>query len=293
ELRGILNSGHRRSTAIVLRTVGEAHEVKKFSTWCPKAIAAIGMLPDTLHDRSIVIAMQRRSADEKVEGLRFDRLTAEVEPLRRQAARWSRDNHQRLVMAEPDMPAGIDDRAADNWRLLLAIADAADKTWSKAAREALIELCDVRDGEDESIRTTLLFDIQQLFVNRKTDKLPSADIASTLGEMEHRPWSEWKSGKAITTRQIAKLLKPFKIEPKNIRTLSGVPKGYSLDQFVDAFARYLPSQSATTLQSNNDNHLGSNESATDPLYVADEKWPEPRTFNDVADVADTNGVKRI
>src|SRR5262249_4273963 len=120
ELRGILNSGHRRSTAIVLRTVGEAHEVKKFSTWCPKAIAAIGMLPDTLHDRSIVIAMQRRSADEKVEGLRFDRLTAEVEPLRRQAARWSRDNHQRLVTAEPDMPAGIDDRAADNWRLLLA-----------------------------------------------------------------------------------------------------------------------------------------------------------------------------
>src|SRR5262249_35715330 len=110
ELRGILNCGHRRSTAIVLRTVGDAHEVKTFSTWCPKAIAAIGKLPETLQDRSIVIEMRRRSSGEKVDGLRFDRVAPELEPLRRQIARWYQDNHHTLTLAEPDMPSGIDDR---------------------------------------------------------------------------------------------------------------------------------------------------------------------------------------
>src|SRR5262249_49368416 len=149
-----------------------------------------------------------------------------------------------LTLAEPEIPGGIDDRAADNWRPLFAVADSAGDDWAKLARRAAVELCGSRDDEDESVRSMLLWDIRQLFRERKTDKLPSTDIASTLGEMEVRPWSEWKSGKPITTRQIAKLLKPFGIEPKNIRTLSGVPKGYSLDQFVDAFARYLRPQSA-------------------------------------------------
>src|SRR5215475_11584042 len=87
-LRGILNSGHRRSTASVLRTVGDAYDLKTFSTWCPKAIAAIGKLPGTLADRSIVIEMRRRSAAEKAEGLRFDRVATELEPLRQQMVRW-------------------------------------------------------------------------------------------------------------------------------------------------------------------------------------------------------------
>jgi len=42
DLRGILNAGHTRSTAVVIRTVGEDHQPRQFSTWCPKLIASIG-----------------------------------------------------------------------------------------------------------------------------------------------------------------------------------------------------------------------------------------------------------
>jgi hypothetical protein len=47
------------------------------------------------------------------------------------------------------------------------------------------------------------------------------------------------------------MLKPFKITSQNIRVLGTVLKGYHLEQFADAFSRYIPSpfdQTATPLQ---------------------------------------------
>jgi hypothetical protein len=128
-----------------------------------------------------------------------------------------------------------------------------------------------RNDEDESARTMLLSDIRQLFTDQKTGKLPSEDIGKALSQMESRPWPEWKSGKPITQRQIAKLLKPFKVEPKNIRTLTGIPKGYTLNQFDDAFRRYLPAQSATTATTKKHKDLGGFSSATNSPNIAEEK----------------------
>jgi len=62
ELRGILNSGHTRDAAYVVRTVGDENEPRRFSTWAAKAVALIGHLPDTLADRSLVVPMRRRAA---------------------------------------------------------------------------------------------------------------------------------------------------------------------------------------------------------------------------------------
>jgi hypothetical protein len=47
ELRGILNSGHRRGGSVI-RTVGEDFEPRAFSTYSACAIALIGKLPATL-----------------------------------------------------------------------------------------------------------------------------------------------------------------------------------------------------------------------------------------------------
>src|SRR6266567_753175 len=58
ELRGILNSGHNKAGAHVIRLVGDTFEPRVFSTWCPKAIATIGKLPPTPMDRAIVIPMR-------------------------------------------------------------------------------------------------------------------------------------------------------------------------------------------------------------------------------------------
>jgi putative DNA primase/helicase len=86
ELRGVLNSGHRRG-GNVIRVVGEAMDVRAFSTFAPAAIAMIGHLPGTLADRSVAITLKRKRADEPVESFRYDR-TEELDQLARMCARW-------------------------------------------------------------------------------------------------------------------------------------------------------------------------------------------------------------
>jgi hypothetical protein len=80
ELRGVINSGHRRSTAFVIRTVGDEHEARLFSTWCAKVIAAIGKLQGTLEDRSILVSMRRRAPGESVERFRTAAHQAATDP---------------------------------------------------------------------------------------------------------------------------------------------------------------------------------------------------------------------
>jgi putative DNA primase/helicase len=137
EMRGILNCGHTRAAAYCIRNVevnGE-HVPQRFSTWAPKAIAAIGRLADTLQDRSITVQLQRKPRAANVERLRHSD-TAEFEELRSKAARWAQDNLDKLGDADPTVPETLHDRAADNWRPLLAIADLAGAGWPERARHA-------------------------------------------------------------------------------------------------------------------------------------------------------------
>ena len=45
-------------------SLGEAMEVREFSTFAPAAIAMIGHLPGTLADRSVAIALKRKREEE-------------------------------------------------------------------------------------------------------------------------------------------------------------------------------------------------------------------------------------
>jgi putative DNA primase/helicase len=45
DLRGLLNCGTTRTTAVIIRPVGDDHEPRAFSTWCAKVVALIGKLP--------------------------------------------------------------------------------------------------------------------------------------------------------------------------------------------------------------------------------------------------------
>jgi putative DNA primase/helicase len=234
ELRGILNSGHRRSGSVI-RTIGDDHEPRMFSTFCPCAIALIGRLPGTLADRSVSVELKRRRPDETVARFRHDR-TEYLDQLARQAARWAADQAERIRGADPDIPDGVLNRVEDNWRPLLAIADAAWREWSERARQAC---ADGRTADDdESIRVTLLGDIKAIFAEKRVDRISSGDLVEALSAIEGRPWGEWK-GKPITKNGLARLLNPFLITPDSVRFGEGTMKGYLLSQFEDVFSRYL------------------------------------------------------
>jgi putative DNA primase/helicase len=159
--------------------------------------------------------------------------------LARKAARWSFDNADRVRGADPDMPDGIFNRAADNWRPLLAIADIAGGTWPVRARLA-VQMGSTTAGDEQSVRVLMLSDVRAIFDERRHERLPSAELIEALVAIEGRPWAEWKGGKPITANGLAGLLVSFGITPGTIRTVNGTPKGYQLAQFEDAFARYLP-----------------------------------------------------
>ena len=139
EMRGVLNSGHQKVSAYVIRIVdtGGDHEPRLYRTWAPKAIAMIGKMPSTLTSRSIRIELQKKQPGANVKPLRADRLD-HLKPLLQQAARWVADNKIKLGAIDPDMPAGIGNRTADNWRPLIAIADVAGGDWPERARRIAV-----------------------------------------------------------------------------------------------------------------------------------------------------------
>ncbi len=253
DLTGILNAGHRKSKAAILRTVGDNHEPRSFSVWAAKAFALIGTLPATLQDRSLVIRMKRRARDERVERFRHDRMEPECVVLKRKAFRWAKDHFDSLCGADdPDLPEGLNDREADNWRPLFAIAARVGGEWPSRARRAAIIVSAAANEVDDSVGIQILEDIKGLFAKLDRDRLSSEEIVSELAIREDRPWGEWKSGKPITKHQLARLLKRFEIASKTIKLESSKTlKGYSLDQFSDAFSRYIPSQLVTASPSHN------------------------------------------
>ena len=275
DLYSVLLDGHGRGGQTIRNvSVSDDYEPRAFDNFAAVAFASIGKLLDTLTDRSIVIDLKRRKRSEQVKRrFRFDRVDHLTE-LARKAMRWVTDHGERVTAIDPDMPDSIFDRAADNWRPLLAIADAVGGKWPERARKVAVEICGVED-DDESARLELaLGDIRGIFERRKVDDPPWADRISSAGLIEQmveivpRPWAEYgKGGKPISPNKLARLLKPLDIAPQVVRIGEATPSGYYRRQFEDAWERHLapieglsPSGGSTNLNSlNNADGIGTSE----------------------------------
>jgi hypothetical protein len=242
ELRGVLNAGHRRGGS-VLRNVGDDHEPRAFATYAACAIALIGQLPGTLADRSVPVRLVRRKADEVVTPFRLDRVDHLVE-LARKLMRWTNDNAEAIAASEPQMPAGLYNRAADNWRGLCAIAKVAGDEWLARAHGAALEGAGA--NVDEMSRLELLLgDIRDVFdgLVSDADRISSAHLIEKLCQIVPRPWGEYgRSGKPLTQNKLAALLKPLAIKPQVLRIGTETPSGYFRHQFKEAWERLLSSK---------------------------------------------------
>lgn len=85
----------------------------------------------------------------------------------------------------------------------------------------------------------LLADVRDVFAERKIDRLASAEIITALLEIEDRPWQESNHGKPLSPPQLARLLKPYGVEPRVVRLGERTQRGYWFDDLNDAFSRYL------------------------------------------------------
>lgn len=243
DIRAMLNAGHRRD-GCVIRCVGDGNEPRSFPVFAATAIAAIGRLPATIEDRAIILRMKRRMPNEKVTRLVLHQLPGAIEGLVRRIARWVSDHLETLKSADPEVPPELNDRAADGWRPLLAIADAAGPRWAGLARAASRELAREDGLQDEaSTKILLLRSVRAIFQDRGVDRIASEDLVDALLAIEDGPWSGWKHGTGITQNILARMLGEFGIRSKTVRLAPGDRrKGYERAGFLDAWERYLVNQ---------------------------------------------------
>jgi hypothetical protein len=240
EMRGLLDSGHTRDTAFVLRCVGEAQEVRQFSTWCPKSIALIGRLPHTLHDRSIPIQLQRRLPGDKRARLP-GRHNSELVRLRRQIARFAQDISPLFAQDEPPLLDGLNDRAQDNWAGMLTVAFAAGGEWPQKAKRAALALSGTE--EEAGTGTRLLQDIREIFAKKQSvSEIATRTLLEELIELEERPWATYHRGRALSAHQLAEKLRGFGISSQKLGPEAARFRGYRKGDFTEAFGRYLQAQ---------------------------------------------------
>lgn len=238
EMIGILNSGHTKGRAYIVRTVGDSYETTKFSAWSPMVLASIKPLQGTIMDRAICIELRRKMNHEHVDRIPLD-LVDLTKPVRRMLKRWAKDNAALLRNKHIIPPGCGNDRAVDNWIPLFTLASLANQHWQEKVKTAYQLL--TRQDEEPSPQVMLLEDIREILSEHKADKIPSKMLVDLLVKLEERPWQEWHKGSAMTQNNLAKMLKSFRIQSKTIRYLNHPPcKGFDKQQFNDAFKRYLP-----------------------------------------------------
>lgn len=236
DLRGLLNAGHQRGRPAI-RYDAAANRVEQIPTFAMAALAGIGAMPDTIEDRAVVIRMRRRAGGEKVAPYRHKRDRPALRKLAQELTAWLRADLRSLEHAAPAMP--VEDRAADTWEPLIAVADHAGGHWPARARAAVITLVDEATEKSEtSDRIRLLLDIHTAFAD--VDAIPTALLLQRLKIDPEAPWVDYGHN-GLTPKKLGDLLREYDIASHNIRfPESGQAKGYIRADFTDAWQRYCP-----------------------------------------------------
>jgi hypothetical protein len=275
DIRGLLNAGHRRG-AKTYRSVlrGKQVGVEEIEAFCAVALAGIGWLPDTLMSRSVIVRMRRRHQGEKIEPFRRRIHGKEGEGIREEIAVWARSLPDHIKW--PALPDGIQDRAADIWEPLIAVAVLAGGEWPKLASEAAVALVSAANDIEPSLGLTLLADMRNVFNDSaygQSDAMSSKEILEALHRLEESPWKDLR-GKPLDERGLAHRLRQYGVKPKTVRIGQSTPKGYTRADLRDVWLRYLPARAPESATS-------ATEATKQNSYVAD-----------VADVADAQSPER-
>jgi hypothetical protein len=202
------------------------------------AIAGIGDMPDTVTDRAVNLVMRRKALDEKVSAFRERKDRPELHKIRNKLAAWVSSRLDELKAAEPELP--VDDRVADVWEPLVAIADAAGGIWPENARLACLNLSTEADTADveRSMSLQLLTDLRVVF--GVDDKMATRDILAALYKVDGAPWADWY-GRKFNDRDLASMLRDYGIYAGNVKIAGRVLKGYKRDHlYARAWTPYLP-----------------------------------------------------
>jgi hypothetical protein len=234
----ILNTGHRKGSTVT-RCDGADHKVRHFPVYGPKVFAAIGGLPDTLADRSIVITMQRRTSSQPVGRFLQGRARAEAQPLGERLAAWASEGEESVRSGYEGMSdlTFLSDRDADIWMPLFAVCSVAAPGRMDELKQCSKVLSGAKAAEDveDSQSLKLLADIRTVWTSGASH-VTTETLLERLKAIAESPWA----GIELNPRGLAKMLRPFGAVPRQVRIGSKTVKGYVRTDLQEAFSRYLP-----------------------------------------------------
>jgi hypothetical protein len=219
------------------QVVSSAVRLVAFPAFAAVAVAGLNDVPDTIGSRSIVIRMRRRAPGEIVEPFRIrlhepqglaigERLAAAIENVE--------------LPDDPQLPPTVNDRPADVWEPLLAIAQAAGCGWAERAAKACTGLVAASRPADSSARIGLLTDLRQVFADAGDPQvLSTSKVLAGLFALEESPWRDVR-GRPLDPSGLAARLRGYEVRSVNLRVNNQVVKGYRRADLADAWRRYLP-----------------------------------------------------
>jgi Protein of unknown function (DUF3631) len=224
QLRAILNSGYKAGATMTRKQGASYVSTPVFG---PVAFAGMGNLPETLMTRSVVVRMRPRRKNERTEPY-FSRVHAPLGAmLGESVGQWAKTVAADLSGAWPDLPDGIQDRAAECCEPLCAVADAAGGHWPATAREALREIfLDVAAEAGPSPSQRVLSDVMAVWPGEDASASSRA-LSDALRALDDAPWSElWppESG----PRELASLMSAHGLAPVKVKVEGRALQGYRL-----------------------------------------------------------------
>lgn len=252
-IRSIINAGHRKGATVGrVEMNSNGANLVRFPVYAPAAIAAKGdPLPDTIMSRALVIRMRRRAPGHELRRYRERITRPEGDALRAKLAAWAGSVAGKVGDPWPELPGGLDDRPADVWEPLLAVAELAGGDWPALARDACAALIGGARNDAQTDGTRLLADLRDVFGDR--DALWTETILNKLCALDEAPWGNWDEwhGRPLAARDLARLLGQYTtadgkpVRSRDVRIGDVNRKGYRREDLRDAWHRYLPAPSAT------------------------------------------------
>jgi hypothetical protein len=214
----------------------------------------IGHPTGTSFSRTIFIRLERKSTAQVTSDFNteeYPALTEELSVLRRQLVRWAEDHRAEVKECKPDTPT-LSNRARDNWRPLLKIAQIVGGKWTSMLMEAagVPAPRNKKTGQEKLLR-----DLRNIFYKRGVDRIPSTILLADLLRQTESGWYRYRNNRdPLDVGNLADLMNDFNIGPKpihlgkeiqgklfdKVKNEEGVKsKGYTTDQLNPLFDKYL------------------------------------------------------
>ncbi|HEV2988300.1 MAG TPA: DUF3631 domain-containing protein [Candidatus Angelobacter sp.] len=216
-------------------------------SFCPKAFAGPDPLPPSLARRSIPIVLERRKPSEVVKRAMNLLAPGAAAKLTSWMQQWARAHTKQIETTfensggQGRLLPSLTPHQRSSAQVLIVLADAIGGDWSQKARAALPEV--FKDAQQTEI--SLLSDIRDAFAHHgNPERIFSSELLDYLYGLDQRLWHEWgKKGEPMTPHALSVILrKSFKIYSRSQRRGEDKRRGYQLSDFIEAWERYLPTQ---------------------------------------------------